>query len=77
VLCVICIMYSVREFRKSLGLTQRQLAKRWGMSQPAISRLEKGHSAMLPKDAIRISKKTGIPLEALIVPQTERRVGAA
>lgn len=47
----------VRGLRKALGLTQEQLSRRAGVSQPTISHIERGHTADL----------TGANLSALCV----------
>jgi transcriptional regulator with XRE-family HTH domain len=33
----------VREARRAAGITQRELARRAGVPQPAVSRIERGH----------------------------------
>jgi transcriptional regulator with XRE-family HTH domain len=38
----------LRHMRESRGLTQQQLARRTGLTQPAISRMEKGFSRHAP-----------------------------
>lgn len=58
---------SVRDLRRALGLTQSQLAERWGLSQSRISDLERGRRPLTGAMAALIHcEQRGLALEALI-----------
>ena len=57
---------SLQEFKKIRKLTQKQLAVLLGISQTYISLYFSGKRTFGAKTAIRISQKTGIPIENLI-----------
>jgi DNA-binding XRE family transcriptional regulator len=61
------MMNHVLEYRNSQGLTQEQLAKRWNIAQHTISRLETGVQGLGSQESLRLSKLSGLPLEAFIL----------
>jgi len=58
-------MSTIEEYRKGLGLTQKKLADKWGVTQGYISRLESGQKGLSFRLAVRIHRKFGVPLELL------------
>jgi len=63
----------VREARERLGITQSELAKRIGSTQPAIARLEAGGSAPSFETLRRIATALGLEL---VVELRARRAAA-
>ena len=45
--------YRLREIRKSLGVTQVEMAKRLGVTQNRISRIERGDTEHIQIDTVR------------------------
>jgi transcriptional regulator with XRE-family HTH domain len=57
----------IRQRRRQLGWTQRELAKRIGTPWPRISKLEQGHSAPSVRDLARLQEALGMSFDELIV----------
>ena len=57
----------LREFREAKGLTQVEVAKKAGVTQPYIAKLESGDKKN-PSLAIlkRLAKALGVPVEELV-----------
>ena len=64
------------DLRQQSGLSQRQLAKRAGMQQPVIARLESGRPANLGT-LRRVAEALGAQIEVRLVPQTGPEKDAA
>jgi len=58
----------VRELRERAGLTQGELARRSGTSQPAIARLESGQGSPNLSTLERLAAAAGFALELRLVP---------
>ena len=56
----------LREFRHSLGLTQKELAKVLNTTQSTISAYEKGHTLILASFAYELAKKYNLSLDWLV-----------
>lgn len=48
------------EFLQPLGLTQRELAKRLGVSYPRVNELVQGHRGVTPDTALRLERLLGM-----------------
>ena len=57
----------IREARQRAGLTQAELARRAGLHQPAVARLEAGRNAVSLDDVVRMVRLCGLDLEFHIV----------
>ncbi len=58
---------SLADYAKSCGYTtQRELARSLGISESLLSHIKANRRSLGKKTALRISRKTGIPLENLI-----------
>ena len=64
------------DLRQKSGLWQRELAKRAGMQQPVIARLESGRPANLGT-LRRVAEALGAQLEVRLVPLTAASKGAS
>lgn len=60
--------------RTRAGLTQAQVAKRMGTSQPVIARLESGRRKPSLATLERYAKATGHELRIALVPASKKRV---
>jgi len=58
---------TLRAWRRALGLNQRDAAIVLGLSQSHYSKLERRTHAVPGKRAKLITKKTGVPLEVLVI----------
>lgn len=47
--------------RKEKNMTQAELARRVGISQPSLFAIERGHNAPKPENAKRIAEILGFP----------------
>ena len=56
----------LRGYRTSLKLSQEQLAKRLGISQPRLSDLEGDRKAISPNAAKRLAERAGWPEKTVI-----------
>lgn len=56
----------LKEIRKELGITQRELADELAVSVPQISRYERGETAMTPDTIVRICNYLGITSDQLL-----------
>jgi transcriptional regulator with XRE-family HTH domain len=57
---------SLRDWRNEHRLSQRDAAKRLGLSQASYSRFENRRAAPRPRRAKSISQLTGVPLESIL-----------
>ena len=57
----------VREARKRVGLTQRELAERAGTTQSAIARIETGRSTPSFDTVLRLVRLCGLDLDVMLV----------
>lgn len=57
----------VREARKRVGLTQRELAERAGTTQSAIARIETGRSTPSFDAVLRLLRLCGLDLDVMLV----------
>lgn len=57
----------VREARKRVGWTQRQLAERAGTTQSAIARLESGRTTPSFDTVLRLVRLCGLDLDIMLV----------
>ncbi len=55
------IAREIRDARKRARLTQKELAERMGVTQPSISRIEKGESLPEKKTLVKIAKALDLP----------------
>lgn len=62
----------LKEFRKELGITQKELADELSISIPQISRYESGETAMTPDTIIKLCDYLGITADQLLghIPST-------
>lgn len=58
-------MNLVKAWRKYLGLTQAQVAKKAGMSQAALSQMEKGEKNLRTKTLEKLAVAMGLKVEQL------------
>lgn len=56
----------VADFRKAVDLNQTELAKRAGISQPTISRIERGEGTVDASVLLKLAIAIGVSVEALI-----------
>lgn len=56
----------LKEIRKELGITQKELANELAVSIPQISRYESGETAMTPDTIIRLCNYLGITSDQLL-----------
>lgn len=56
----------LKTWRAENGLTQRESARKLGVSQPVYNRLENQTRAPRPRLAKAISLATGVPLESVL-----------
>lgn len=61
----------VREARKRVGLTQRELAERAGTTQSAIARIETGRSTPSFDAVLRLLRLCGLDLDIMLVERDE------
>lgn len=61
----------VREARRRARLTQRQLARRAGVSQPTVARIEAGDVAASLERIVELVRAAGFDLEVRVVPLDE------
>ncbi|OIN06122.1 hypothetical protein BFS86_19655 [Shewanella algae] len=59
-------MKNLKEIRDQLKLTQAEMAKRLGTSQPQYQRLERGKRPMSKKWALKIESEFGIPAAQIL-----------
>ena len=59
-------MMRLKEIRKELGITQKQLAQELSISIPQISRYENGQTAMTPETIIKICNYLGVTADQLL-----------
>lgn len=59
-------MMQLKEIRKELGITQKQLAEELSVSIPQISRYETGETAMTPKTIIKLCNYLGVTADQLL-----------
>lgn len=62
---------TIREVRKALGISQRSLAARTGVSAPAMCQFESGAAQPSPATVKRIADELGVPLDAITYPVAE------
>lgn len=61
-----CTALSLKEWRQMRGLSQREAAKKLGLSQSMYARAELGRVHPRPQRAKAISIKTGVSFESLM-----------
>lgn len=59
-------MYTIREMRKRLNMTQNDLARLTDTTQAAISRYENGENALTIETAVKIAKALNCKVDDLI-----------
>ena len=59
------------EYKETKGLTGREMARQFGISESYLSEVLSGHRSLSKKLAVRISEKTGIPILNLLYPKNE------
>lgn len=67
----------VREARKRVGLTQRELAERAGTTQSAIARLESGGTAPSFDLVLRLVRLCGLDLDVMLVERDDSDMAQA
>lgn len=65
-------MMTIRDLRAKRGLTQAELARLVGTSQPQIKRLESGERSLTKQWAKRIAQHLGVSAESLLFEHEER-----
>lgn len=60
------VAQAIIEARKRLGVSQRELAKRIGISPPTMNRIEKGGGNIEAKTLLRIAEALDIPPPLLL-----------
>ena len=60
----------LQEARRGAGLTQRELARRAGVAQPAISRIERGHLSPRVETLDRLLRACGKGIDLVVRPGT-------
>lgn len=58
-------MYNIKKIRKAQKMTQTELARRAGVSQPHIYDLENGNRHASPEALERIAKALGVTVQEL------------
>ena len=61
----------VREARRRAGLTQRTLARRAGVSQPLVARIENGDVGATWDRVLQLVRASGFDLDVRVVPLDE------
>ncbi len=64
---------AVMEVRKRAGLTQEQLARKMGTTQPVVARLESGRSRASMRTLERLADATGSRLLISFAPRAAKR----
>jgi len=59
-------MNPIKQARKDLGWTQKQLAQLAGINQTRLSRLENMEELRYFDDVVKIEKALGLPTESLL-----------
>lgn len=67
---------AVIEARSRAGLTQKELARRMGTTQPVIARLESGRTAPSMRTLKRLAKATGSRLSIRLEPNRPKKSAA-
>jgi transcriptional regulator with XRE-family HTH domain len=67
----------VREARKRVGLTQRELAERAGTTQSAIARIETGRSTPSFDTVLRLLRLCGLDLDIMLVERDDSDIAQA
>lgn len=68
----IAIVDKIVKARKNLGLTQRELAKKCGIKQPALARIETYRVIPQINTLIKIAKVVGVDIEAFSTTESEQ-----
>lgn len=63
----------VKTIRLLLGLTQREVAEKAGISQAYLSHVERGNREMMVSTLCRISEAIGVPAAELLPDQKGKR----
>lgn len=61
---------TVKQIREALGISQRELASRCGITQGALSNIELGKSGTTPQTNRRLADEMGVPLDSITYPVT-------
>ena len=67
----------IREARKRVGLTQRELAGRAGTTQSAIARIETGRSTPTFDTVLRLLRLCGLDLDIMLVERDDSDMAQA
>jgi len=59
----------LRRWRKASGLTLEDVSGLTGLSQPFLSRVERGQRRLKPLDRVRVARAVGEPVGALFEPE--------
>lgn len=68
---------AVRAMRQLLGIDQAELARRCGITQSGLSRIETGKRPASPKVTRALADHLGVNLDAITSPVTEPRAVAS
>jgi len=68
---------ALREIRDLVGISQRELARRCGVTQPAIVCLERSKNGASPELMRKLASALGVPLDAITVPLPEPEPASA
>ena len=62
---------ALREIRDLVGISQRELARRCGITQSAVVCLERGKNGASPEVMRKLADALGVPLDAITNPVPE------
>lgn len=63
---------NLKTYKEKRGFSSRELARQLAISEPHLSLILAGKRSMSKKLAVRVSKRTGIPLMSLLYPGSAR-----
>lgn len=66
---------SIRTIRKSLGMTQVEMAEAMGIQRSTFGRFERGETSLLSPNGRKFLRATGKELEDLLYPDSSVRYG--
>ena len=67
---------ALREIRDLVGIDQRELASRCGITQGAVSNIERGKHGVSPELMRKFADALGVSLDAITIPAPEEAATA-